>query len=162
MVGKSLRAWRLPFSSKQRATFVRDTSYFLFLFAACGIPAIVFVNDNVCRLQEIKGSSMYPYLNKDFNTTTKHDLGLVWKYRAMEDIERGMIVCLWYELPTQYMDDCANVGKESLSSRCSNSETSDCTRRRQSLHQGPVSTPDLSGPTWTCLGRGGWEAYGKG
>lgn len=41
---------------------------------------------------------MYPYLNTDYNSSTRKDIGFTSKWNAFHNLERGMIVTFWFEL----------------------------------------------------------------
>lgn len=43
---------------------------------------------------------MYPYLNGDFDRTTRNDVVLIQKWKAQEGIKRGMVVSMWLVLQT--------------------------------------------------------------
>jgi hypothetical protein len=80
--------------ARMYAPDARDASFYLFGFATW-IPAFIFVNSHVAELSWIKGPSMYPYLNTDYNRTTKQDMCINWKWAPLKGLQRGMIVTFW-------------------------------------------------------------------
>lgn len=95
----AFRLSRLSSTLKQRvlsqAPFVRDVSKILFYFATW-IPVIAFANSHGGILTVVSGSSMYPYLNTDYDRSLKEDIVLVKRWKPAEGLKRGMIVTLWY------------------------------------------------------------------
>lgn len=53
---------------------------------------MVWFNTNVAEVTLIEGPSMYPFLNTNYNQSTRRDLCLNWKLYAQEHLGRGMIV----------------------------------------------------------------------
>jgi inner membrane protease subunit 2 len=78
----------------KHAIFIRDTSYFLFAFATW-IPAAAFFKYHVGEIASVHGPSMYPYLNTDFDRSLKQDVCWINKWKAIENVQRGMIVTFW-------------------------------------------------------------------
>ena len=44
----------------------------------------------------VTGPSMYPFLNTDYNSTTRKDVVLVDMRSPWVDLKRGMIIALWW------------------------------------------------------------------
>ncbi|EJT74532.1 hypothetical protein GGTG_08372 [Gaeumannomyces tritici R3-111a-1] len=59
------------------------------------LPVIAYVKANVADLAWIKGPSMYPFFNPQFNQTLRQDVCLSVKWNAQDKLERGMIVEFW-------------------------------------------------------------------
>jgi inner membrane protease subunit 2 len=77
------------------APVARKTSFYLIGFATW-IPALVFFNSHVAELVWVNGSSMYPYLNADYNRSLKQDVCINWKWAPLDGLKRGMIVTFWF------------------------------------------------------------------
>ncbi|EKD21503.1 uncharacterized protein L3040_006119 [Drepanopeziza brunnea f. sp. 'multigermtubi'] len=75
----------------QWASSLSDLRYWP-LTVASWIPAIIFFNDHVGDVTWITGSSMYPFLNSNYNNDLKKDC--VWnsKWSPISNLKRGMIV----------------------------------------------------------------------
>ncbi|KAL2259255.1 hypothetical protein VTK26DRAFT_7131 [Humicola hyalothermophila] len=71
--------------------FLRDFSRYLIRYATW-IPALIWFNNYVAEVTFIRGPSMYPFLNPQYNESLRRDLCLVWKLYAHEDLRRGMVV----------------------------------------------------------------------
>lgn len=83
-----------PFSSLRHFTAFQNT----FLKAGALItwfPMALFFNDHVAQLMWVTGPSMYPFLNTDYNSTTRKDVVLTDMRQPWEDLKRGMVVALW-------------------------------------------------------------------
>lgn len=74
-----------------RAKFLRQFSHYLFRYATW-IPPLIWFNTYVAEVTFIRGPSMYPFLNPQYNESLRKDLCLVWKLYAHEDLKRGMVV----------------------------------------------------------------------
>lgn len=66
----------------------------LFTYASW-IPAVIFINSFVVETVRVRGPSMYPFLNTDYDRSLKPDICLSWKWRPTEDLQRGMIIAFW-------------------------------------------------------------------
>ncbi|MCJ1474516.1 hypothetical protein MMC13_003174 [Lambiella insularis] len=92
----------VPFSSASsfRPSFVfrrlslRNTFLTLGAFATW-VPMIVFFKDNVAQPMWVTGPSMYPFLNTDYNSTTRKDVVFVNMWAPYKGLQRGMIVAMW-------------------------------------------------------------------
>ncbi|MCJ1319077.1 hypothetical protein MMC15_004410 [Xylographa vitiligo] len=58
-------------------------------------PMVFFFNDKIAQLMWVSGPSMYPFLNTDYNSTTRKDVVFVNMWAPWQDLKRGMIVALW-------------------------------------------------------------------
>lgn len=74
-----------------RARFLRQFSRYLWRYATW-IPPLIWFNTYVAELTFIRGPSMYPFLNPQYNESLRKDLCLVWKLYAHKDLRRGMVV----------------------------------------------------------------------
>ncbi|PNP47375.1 hypothetical protein TGAMA5MH_01192 [Trichoderma gamsii] len=61
---------------------------------ATWIPVIAWFNLHVAELTVIDGSSMYPFMNADRDSSLRRDVVLNYKWSPQEDLQRGMIVTL--------------------------------------------------------------------
>lgn len=61
---------------------------------ATWIPVIAWFNMHVAELTFVDGSSMYPFLNEDKDSTLRRDFFLNYKWSPQEGLERGMVVTL--------------------------------------------------------------------
>lgn len=57
--------------------------------------AIVFTNDNVFEIVNVRGESMAPTLSANYYETGECDEVLVKKYNPLHDLQRGDVVCFW-------------------------------------------------------------------
>ncbi|KAK3307111.1 mitochondrial carrier domain-containing protein [Chaetomium strumarium] len=74
-----------------RLQFLRQVSHYLIRYATW-IPPLIWFNAYVAEVTFIRGPSMYPFLNPQYNESLKKDLCLVWKLYAHEGLRRGMVV----------------------------------------------------------------------
>ncbi|KAK4126264.1 LexA/Signal peptidase [Parathielavia appendiculata] len=74
-----------------RSRFLRQVSHYLFRYATW-IPPLIWFNAYVAQVTFIRGPSMYPFLNPQYNKSLREDLCLVWKLYAQEGLRRGMVV----------------------------------------------------------------------
>lgn len=49
---------------------------------------------HVAELTLVDGSSMYPFMNEDKDSTLRRDVVLNYKWSPQDDLERGMVVTL--------------------------------------------------------------------
>lgn len=61
---------------------------------ATWIPVIAWFNLHVAELTVIDGSSMYPFMNADRDSSLRRDVVLNYKWSPQEDLQRGMVVTL--------------------------------------------------------------------
>lgn len=85
-------AW--PWLRAKVAPFTRDTARYLFICAAW-YPVCYFVESHVVGTTRVRGPSMYPYLNENYNETRFGYLCLTWKLYAQQNLQRGMIVTFY-------------------------------------------------------------------
>lgn len=71
--------------------FLKNFTYYG-LVAVTWLPAVVFFQDHVAEFRVIKGGSMYPCLNPEYNESQTRDVCLVDKRSPTEDLKRGMLV----------------------------------------------------------------------
>ena len=62
---------------------------------ASWIPAWLFFQDNVFQIMTVTGASMYPFLNKDFHTSTSKTSVLVDMRKPWEKLQRGTVIAFW-------------------------------------------------------------------
>ncbi|MCJ1259970.1 hypothetical protein MMC24_007810 [Lignoscripta atroalba] len=62
---------------------------------ATWFPMYLFFNDHIAQLMWVTGPSMYPFLNTDYNSTTRKDVVFVNMRNPSEGLMRGMIVAFW-------------------------------------------------------------------
>jgi len=74
-------------------SFTRTTVLNLIGFATW-IPVIAWFNLHVAELTVIDGSSMYPFMNADRDSSLRRDVVLNYKWSPQEDLQRGMVVTL--------------------------------------------------------------------
>jgi inner membrane protease subunit 2 len=74
-----------------RLQFARQVTNYLIRYASW-IPPLIWFNAYVAEVTFIRGPSMYPFLNPQYNESLRRDLCLVWKLYAQEDLRRGMVV----------------------------------------------------------------------
>ncbi|KAL6809469.1 LexA/Signal peptidase [Trichoderma sp. SZMC 28013] len=74
-------------------SFSRTTALNLIGFATW-IPVIAWFNLHVAELTVVDGSSMYPFMNADRDSSLRRDVVLNYKWSPQEDLQRGMIVTL--------------------------------------------------------------------
>ncbi|KAK4103734.1 LexA/Signal peptidase [Parathielavia hyrcaniae] len=74
-----------------RSRFLRQVSHYLLRYATW-IPPLIWFNAYVAQVTFIRGPSMYPFLNPQYNESLRKDLCLVWKLYAQEGLRRGMVV----------------------------------------------------------------------
>ncbi|EGS21417.1 mitochondrial inner membrane protease subunit-like protein [Thermochaetoides thermophila DSM 1495] len=72
-------------------SFARQFAHYLIRYATW-IPPLIWFNTYVAEVTFIRGPSMYPYFNPQYNESLKKDLCLVWKLYAQEGLARGMVV----------------------------------------------------------------------
>lgn len=60
------------------------------------IPVLSFINTHVAQLMWVTGPSMYPFLNTDYNTSTRKDVVWVNMWAPAEGLRRGTVVAFWY------------------------------------------------------------------
>lgn len=86
-------------------TPVRGTCRFLRIFGTL-VPIGIFFHEHVAGLRWVRGPSMTPYLNEDYDEMhTKKDVvlvsmwpwGRVWPWERQRRLERGMVVTFRYE-----------------------------------------------------------------
>jgi inner membrane protease subunit 2 len=73
---------------------LRRTLYTLSALATWA-PLAIFFNDHIAQLMWVSGPSMYPFLNTDYNSTTRKDVVFVKMWNPWRDLKRGMVVALW-------------------------------------------------------------------
>jgi hypothetical protein len=78
-------------AARGRLQFLRQVSHYLIRYATW-IPPLIWFNAYVAEVTFIRGPSMYPLLNPQYNESLKKDLCLVWKLYAHEGLRRGMVV----------------------------------------------------------------------
>ncbi|KAJ4300405.1 hypothetical protein N0V88_003079 [Collariella sp. IMI 366227] len=71
--------------------FFRQVTHYLLRYATW-IPPLIWFNAYVAEVTFIRGPSMYPFLNPQYNDSLRKDLCLVWKLYAQEGLRRGMVV----------------------------------------------------------------------
>lgn len=71
--------------------FLGQVSHYLLRYATW-IPPLIWFNAYVAEITFIRGPSMYPFLNPQYNESLRRDLCLVWKMYAQEGLRRGMVV----------------------------------------------------------------------
>ena len=59
------------------------------------IPVLSFFHAHVAQLMWVTGPSMYPFLNTDYNTSTRKDVVWVNMWAPAEGLRRGMVVAFW-------------------------------------------------------------------
>lgn len=74
-----------------RLNFLRQVSHYLVRYATW-IPPLIWFNAYVAEVTFIRGPSMYPFLNPQYNESMRRDLCLVWKLYAHEELRRGLVV----------------------------------------------------------------------
>jgi len=79
-------------------SFARQFAHYLIRYATW-IPPLIWFNTYVAEVTFIRGPSMYPYFNPQYNESLKKDLCLVWKLYAQEGLARGMVVTFRYFPP---------------------------------------------------------------
>jgi signal peptidase I len=79
---------RLPFRG-------RPLVYTLGSLAAL-LPLTLYVNDHVAQLMWIRGASMAPFLNGDFDISLQRDVVLVQMWAPWRNVKRGSVVTFWY------------------------------------------------------------------
>ncbi|KAF5123479.1 Mitochondrial inner membrane protease subunit 2 [Metarhizium anisopliae] len=79
---------RIPPSGLARAVTLNLMGF------ATWIPVIAWFNMHVAELTFVDGSSMYPFLNEDKDSTLRRDFFLNYKWSPQEGLERGMVVTL--------------------------------------------------------------------
>ncbi|KAH8681265.1 peptidase S24/S26A/S26B/S26C [Xylariales sp. PMI_506] len=70
------------------------TGFNLYIFATW-IPVVIWFNTCVADTVTIRGASMYPFFNAEKDETLRRDRVLNWKFKARENLARGMVVTLW-------------------------------------------------------------------
>lgn len=90
---------RIRGSANGHPSFTRTTVLNLIGFATW-IPVIAWFNLHVAELTVIDGSSMYPFMNTDRDSSLRRDVVLNYKWSPQEDLQRGMVVTL------RLVDDC--------------------------------------------------------
>jgi len=56
---------------------------------------VILFNDYVAQLMWVNGPSMYPFLNTDYDSTTRKDVVFVKMWEPERELRRGMVVALW-------------------------------------------------------------------
>ncbi len=56
----------------------------------------IFFNDHIAQIMWVTGPSMYPFLNTDYNVSTRKQPVLVKMRNPAEGLKRGMIVSFWW------------------------------------------------------------------
>ncbi|KAH6856673.1 peptidase S24/S26A/S26B/S26C [Chaetomium sp. MPI-CAGE-AT-0009] len=74
-----------------RSKFLGQVSHYLIRYATW-IPPLIWFNEYVAQVTSIRGPSMYPFLNSQYNESLRQDLCLVWKMYPQEGLRRGMVV----------------------------------------------------------------------
>lgn len=92
-----LMATRWTSAAGQKYDFVKRFSHYLIRYATW-LPPFIWFNQYVAEVTFINGPSMYPFLNSNYNESTKRDLCLVWKVNAQQDLKRGEVVVFRYLL----------------------------------------------------------------
>ncbi|KAI0013143.1 LexA/Signal peptidase [Xylariaceae sp. FL0662B] len=83
--------WARQGSNRSR---IRRVSFHLFAFATW-IPVLSMIHDYVGELSWISGPSMYPFLNAEKDQTTRKDVVFNFKWKAQNELRRGMIITFW-------------------------------------------------------------------
>ena len=55
----------------------------------------LFIVDHVVCGRKFTGSSMYPFINTDYHSSTHSDYALIDRWRPCAGLQRGMIVAFW-------------------------------------------------------------------
>ncbi|KAL8922225.1 MAG: hypothetical protein Q9208_005304 [Pyrenodesmia sp. 3 TL-2023] len=63
-----------------------------FLTLLTWLPVVWFLHTHVFAFMRVTGPSMYPFLNTDWNTSTRKDVVGVWMWGAGEEVRRGEVV----------------------------------------------------------------------
>lgn len=71
----------------------KQTAWKLGVFATW-IPVIIWFNQHVAEVTLVNGASMYPYMNEDKDSTLRRDMFLNYKWKAQDNLKRGMVVTL--------------------------------------------------------------------
>ncbi|KAI9874719.1 MAG: hypothetical protein M1830_009373 [Pleopsidium flavum] len=87
-----LRSSRLP-SFFQRAP-LRPTLYKIGALLTW-VPMYIWFNDHIAQIMWVTGPSMYPFLNTDYNVSTRKQPVLVNMRNPAGGLKRGMIVSFW-------------------------------------------------------------------
>ncbi|KAL6855806.1 LexA/Signal peptidase [Trichoderma novae-zelandiae] len=74
-------------------SFTRTTALNLIGFATW-IPVIAWFNLHVAELTVVDGTSMYPFMNADRDSSLRRDVVLNYKWAPQEELQRGMVVTL--------------------------------------------------------------------
>ncbi|UNI13463.1 hypothetical protein JDV02_000206 [Purpureocillium takamizusanense] len=85
--------WARMRSGRPGSSAARTAALQLLGFATW-IPVIAWFNLHVAELTLIEGTSMYPFMNEDRDSTLRRDVILNYKWAPQEGLERGMIVTL--------------------------------------------------------------------
>ncbi|KAF4126542.1 mitochondrial inner membrane protease subunit 2 [Geosmithia morbida] len=80
-------------AAASRASIARAVAWNL-AGLATWVPVIAWFNLHVAELTTVNGPSMYPLFNAEKDSTLTRDVALNWKWKAQDDLERGMVVAL--------------------------------------------------------------------
>lgn len=58
-------------------------------------PMFIFFHDHVGQIMWVTGQSMYPFLNTDYNNSTRKEAVFVHMFNPTGGLKRGMIVAFW-------------------------------------------------------------------
>ncbi|POS82287.1 hypothetical protein EPUL_006351, partial [Erysiphe pulchra] len=77
--------------SSKAGPYISNFIYWPFI-AITWLPALILFKGHVGEITQITGESMYPTFNANFNKNLKKDICWTKKWRAIDYLERGMVV----------------------------------------------------------------------